>query len=146
MVGGPQCSYRCSLRARWRSSTDGGERSDCPATRRDPGTFRSGCRCLAERNPHNPVVFVNVSDPIGAGFITSLARPGSNFTGVLHYEVGTLGKWLEMLKEIAPTVAHLRCLVTRRAPSITISCGQARRRHNRSRSNLCPLRSECCRC
>ena len=53
-----------------------------------------------------PVVFVNVSDPIGAGFIASLARPGGNFTGVLHYEVGIVGKWLAMLKEIAPRVAR----------------------------------------
>jgi putative tryptophan/tyrosine transport system substrate-binding protein len=53
-----------------------------------------------------PVVFVNVSDPIGAGFIVSLARPGGNFTGVLHYEPGILGKWLAMLKEIAPTVVR----------------------------------------
>jgi putative tryptophan/tyrosine transport system substrate-binding protein len=53
-----------------------------------------------------PVVFVNVSDPIGAGFIVSLARPGGNFTGVLHYEPGIVGKWLAMLKEIAPTVTR----------------------------------------
>lgn len=53
-----------------------------------------------------PVVFVNVSDPVGAGFIVNLARPGGNFTGVLHYEPGILGKWLAMLKEIAPTVVR----------------------------------------
>jgi putative ABC transport system substrate-binding protein len=53
-----------------------------------------------------PVVFVNVSDPIGAGFIVSLSQPGGNFTGVLHYEAGILGKWLAMLKEIAPNVAR----------------------------------------
>lgn len=53
-----------------------------------------------------PVVFVNVSDPIGAGFIISLARPGGNFTGVLHYEAGIVGKWVAMLKEIAPTVVR----------------------------------------
>jgi len=53
-----------------------------------------------------PVVFVNVSDPIGAGFIVSLAQPGGNFTGVLHYEVGILGKWLAMLKEIAPNITR----------------------------------------
>src|SRR5262249_3542153 len=49
-----------------------------------------------------PIVFTNVSDPIGAGFITSLARPGGNLTGVLQYEAGIVGKWLAMLKEIAP--------------------------------------------
>src|SRR5262245_38161417 len=54
-----------------------------------------------------PVVFVNVSDPVGAGFIVSLARPGGNFTGVLHYEPGIVGKWLAMLKEIAPTVVDV---------------------------------------
>jgi ABC-type uncharacterized transport system substrate-binding protein len=54
-----------------------------------------------------PVVFVNVSDPVGAGFIVSLARPGGNFTGVLHYEPGIVGKWLAMLKEIAPTVVRV---------------------------------------
>ena len=54
-----------------------------------------------------PVVFVNVSDPIGAGFIASLARPGGNFTGVLHYEVGIVGKWLAMLKEIVPRLERV---------------------------------------
>ena len=54
-----------------------------------------------------PVVFVNVSDPVGAGFIVSLARPSGNFTGVLHYEPGIVGKWLAMLKEIAPTVVRV---------------------------------------
>jgi putative ABC transport system substrate-binding protein len=54
-----------------------------------------------------PIVFVNVSDPIGEGFITSLARPGGNLTGVLHYEAGIIGKWLAMLKEIAPRTARV---------------------------------------
>ena len=49
-----------------------------------------------------PIVFVNVSDPIGMGFIASLARPGGNVTGVLHYEATIIGKWLAMLREIAP--------------------------------------------
>jgi putative ABC transport system substrate-binding protein len=49
-----------------------------------------------------PIVFANVSDPIGSGFIASLARPGGNLTGLLLYEEGITGKWLAMLKEIAP--------------------------------------------
>jgi putative tryptophan/tyrosine transport system substrate-binding protein len=53
-----------------------------------------------------PIVFVNVSDPIGGGFIASMARPGGNLTGVLHYEAGIAGKWLAMLKEIAPRLAR----------------------------------------
>ena len=54
-----------------------------------------------------PMVFVNVSDPIGSGFVTSLARPGENFTGVLQYEASVVGKWLAMLKEIAPRLERV---------------------------------------
>jgi hypothetical protein len=53
-----------------------------------------------------PIVFTAVSDPIGAGFVASLARPGGNITGMLHYEAGIIGKWLAMLKEIAPRVTR----------------------------------------
>jgi putative ABC transport system substrate-binding protein len=49
-----------------------------------------------------PIVFVSVSDPIGSGLVTSLARPGGNVTGLMLYEEGITGKWLAMLKEIAP--------------------------------------------
>ena len=51
-----------------------------------------------------PIVFVAVSDPIGAGLIASLARPGSNLTGLQNYEATITGKWLAMLREIAPSV------------------------------------------
>jgi putative ABC transport system substrate-binding protein len=53
-----------------------------------------------------PIVFLSVSDPIGAGFVASLARPGGNITGVLLYEAGIIGKWLAMLKEIVPRVTR----------------------------------------
>ena len=53
-----------------------------------------------------PVVFVPSSDPIGAGLVASLAHPGGNVTGVLLYEEGIAGKWLAMLKEIAPGVTR----------------------------------------
>jgi putative ABC transport system substrate-binding protein len=53
-----------------------------------------------------PIVFVNVADPIGAGLIASLARPGGNTTGLLTYEQGIAGKWMQMLKEIAPPLAR----------------------------------------
>jgi putative ABC transport system substrate-binding protein len=49
-----------------------------------------------------PVVFVNVSDPVGAGFVASLARPGGNATGFSMSEHGMSGKWLELLKQVAP--------------------------------------------
>ena len=53
-----------------------------------------------------PIVFVNVSDPVGSGLVASLARPGSNLTGLLMYEASIVGKWLAMLKEIAPRMAR----------------------------------------
>jgi ABC-type uncharacterized transport system substrate-binding protein len=49
-----------------------------------------------------PIVFANVSDPIGAGFVASLARPGGSITGMQLFEASIAGKWLSMLKEIAP--------------------------------------------
>ena len=49
-----------------------------------------------------PIVFVYVSDPVGAGVVASLARPGGNTTGLLLYEESITGKWLRMLKEISP--------------------------------------------
>jgi putative tryptophan/tyrosine transport system substrate-binding protein len=57
-----------------------------------------------------PIVFVNVSDPIGQGFVSSLARPSANLTGVLQYETGIVGKWLGLLKEIAPKIIRVAIL------------------------------------
>ena len=53
-----------------------------------------------------PIVFLGVSDPIDSGFIASLARPGGNLTGLLQYEESITGKWLAMLKEIAPRLVR----------------------------------------
>jgi putative tryptophan/tyrosine transport system substrate-binding protein len=53
-----------------------------------------------------PIVFVGVADPIGSGFITNLARPGSNITGFLLFEASITGKWLAMLRDIAPSLAR----------------------------------------
>jgi putative ABC transport system substrate-binding protein len=57
-----------------------------------------------------PVVFVNVSDPVGAGIVASLARPGGNATGFTLFEFGMSGKWLELLKQIAPGVRRVAVL------------------------------------
>jgi putative ABC transport system substrate-binding protein len=57
-----------------------------------------------------PVVFVNVADPVGAGFVASLARPGLNVTGFLLFEYSISAKWLELLKEIAPGVTRVAVL------------------------------------
>jgi len=53
-----------------------------------------------------PIVFTAVADPVGAGYVDSLARPGGNATGFLVYEYSIAAKWLELLKEIAPRVTR----------------------------------------
>ena len=57
-----------------------------------------------------PIVFVQVADPVGAGFVASLAQPGGNATGFTIYEYGIGAKWLELLKEIAPRVTRVGIL------------------------------------
>jgi putative ABC transport system substrate-binding protein len=54
-----------------------------------------------------PIVFVNVVDPVGAGFVDSLAQPGGNVTGFTTFEYGVSAKWLELLKEIAPQLKRV---------------------------------------
>jgi putative ABC transport system substrate-binding protein len=56
-----------------------------------------------------PILFVNVTDPIGSGFLTSFAKPGGNVTGFINMEPTIAGKWLQLLKEIAPRVT--RCAI-----------------------------------
>jgi len=51
-----------------------------------------------------PIVFANVTDPVASGFVQSLARPGGNTTGFMQFEFGLSGKWLELLKQVAPDV------------------------------------------
>ena len=58
-----------------------------------------------QRESHTiPVVFVSIGDPIGSGFIASLARPGGNFTGLMTFEQSIAGKWFSMLKEVVPQI------------------------------------------
>ena len=54
-----------------------------------------------------PIVFVNVGDPAGSGFVESLARPGGNITGITSFVSSIGGKWLELLKEVAPRAVHV---------------------------------------
>ena len=68
-----------------------------------------------------PVVFVGAADPVGADFVDSLARPGGNATGFSSYEYSMSGKWLELLKEIAPGVKRVAVL---RDPAISAGTGQ----------------------
>jgi len=67
-----------------------------------------------------PIVFVLVNDPVGAGFVASLARPGGNATGFSFVEYGVSGKWLELLKELAPGVTRAAVL---RDPAIATGLG-----------------------
>jgi putative ABC transport system substrate-binding protein len=68
-----------------------------------------------------PIVFVVVVDPVGAGFVASLARPGGNATGFTTFEYGLSGKWLELLKQIAPGITRAAVL---RDPAIASGIGQ----------------------
>jgi putative ABC transport system substrate-binding protein len=76
---------------------------------------------LLEATRAVPIVFANVADPVGAGFVDSMARPGGNATGFVQFEYGLSGKWLELLKEIAPGVTRAAVL---RDPAITGGVGQ----------------------
>ena len=68
-----------------------------------------------------PIVFVNLADPVGAGFIQSLARPGGNATGFTNFEYSMSGKWVELLKQIAPYVTRAAVL---RDPTSAAGIGQ----------------------
>ena len=68
-----------------------------------------------------PIVFAGTIDPVGAGFVDSLARPGGNATGFVLFEYGMGAKWLELLKEIAPNVTRVAVL---RDPAIPAGTGQ----------------------
>jgi len=68
-----------------------------------------------------PIVFAAVIDPVGAGFVASLARPGGNITGFSLFEYGISGKWLALLKELAPSVTRVAVL---RDPALAAGIGQ----------------------
>ena len=68
-----------------------------------------------------PIVFAGVIDPVGAGFVASLSRPGGNTTGFLSFEYSLSGKWLELLKEIAPDLTRVAVL---RDPATAAGIGQ----------------------
>ena len=68
-----------------------------------------------------PIVFLNVTDPVGAGYVARMARPGANATGFAAFEYSLSGKWLELLKEIAPDLTRIAIL---RDPAIAAGIGQ----------------------
>jgi putative ABC transport system substrate-binding protein len=82
---------------------------------------------LKQLNKAVPTVFVQVSDPVGSGFIDSLAHPGANITGFQNFEPAVAGKWLGLLKEVAPALGHAAVTVYRdtAAHSQFLSAAQA---------------------
>ena len=68
-----------------------------------------------------PIVFVNIIDPVGAGFVARLARPGGNTTGFTSFEYSLSGKWLELLKGITPNLTRIAIL---RDPALAAGIGQ----------------------
>jgi putative tryptophan/tyrosine transport system substrate-binding protein len=68
-----------------------------------------------------PIVFANVTDPVGAGFVDSPERPGGNVTGFMPFEYSISGKWVQLLKEIAPRVTHVAVI---RDPASPAAIGQ----------------------
>src|SRR5689334_6908079 len=68
-----------------------------------------------------PIVFVNATDPVGAGFVQSMAHPGGNITGFSNFEYGMSGKWAELLKQVAPKVNRALML---RDPTTAAGIGQ----------------------
>ena len=83
------------------------------------GSVQVGSLLQATRSV--PIVFVIVTDPVGGGFVASLARPGGNATGFMDFEYVLSGKWLELLKQMAPRVTRVAIL---RDPTVPSSIGQ----------------------
>ena len=71
---------------------------------------RPATAALKQQTSTVPIVFVNVVDPVGSGFVASFPRPGGNVTGFILMEPTMAGKWLELLKEIAPRVNRVALL------------------------------------
>jgi putative tryptophan/tyrosine transport system substrate-binding protein len=75
-------------------------------------------KALAREMPTSPIVFVTVSDPIGSGFTTNFARPGGNITGFTVDDAAEGGKWVELLKQIAPATARMTVLFNPAGPPL----------------------------
>ncbi len=73
---------------------------------------------LRQAAPTTPLVFVNISDPIGSGLVSSLAYPGGNITGFTNYELSMGGKWLEILKDIAPRIIRVAAIFNPDNPAL----------------------------
>jgi hypothetical protein len=88
----------------------------------------TGAEAMLKATRTIPIVFAVAPDPVGAGIVERLSRPGGNTTGFVMFEYNLCGKWLELLREIAPTVKHAAVLRGRHA-------GHALRRRGRSQAH-----------
>jgi putative tryptophan/tyrosine transport system substrate-binding protein len=84
-------------------------------------TGNAGMVPLLQATRTIPIVFANVADPVGAGIVETMGRPGGNATGFVQFEYSLSGKWLELLKQIAPSVTRVAVL---RDPDIPSGIGQ----------------------
>ena len=93
----------------------------CASTGRHPCRRNCGHGAAVASDPHcADRVLASLADPVGAGFVESLARPGGNVTGFTAHDYGFSGKWLELLKELAPTVTRAAVI---RDPDISAGIG-----------------------
>jgi putative tryptophan/tyrosine transport system substrate-binding protein len=110
------------IEIRWESAEVGRVQADVAgALSPAPDVIVSGgtvyTRELRQRTGTIPIVFVNVGDPLASGLVQSLAQPGGNVTGFVAVESSTGGKWMELLKEIAPRVKEVLVLVDPQNPT-----------------------------
>src|SRR5262245_3860938 len=84
-------------------------------------TAQVALEALLQTTRDVPIVFNTIADPVGAGYVDTLARPGGNATGFIMFEYSLAGKWLQLLKQIAPNVTRAAVL---RDPSFAAGVGQ----------------------
>jgi putative tryptophan/tyrosine transport system substrate-binding protein len=89
--------------------------------------FNAQVAALSRETRTIPIVFVGASDPIGAGYVATLARPGGNITGFTLFEPSMAGKWLGILKEIDPRIARVALMVN---PETAVLHGTLFRAHS----------------
>jgi putative ABC transport system substrate-binding protein len=70
-----------------------------------------GAAAMKQATQTTPVVFVQVQDPVGGGFVTNLARPEGNLTGFTNFEYSIVGKWLQLLKDVSPAVSRVMPMI-----------------------------------
>jgi ABC-type uncharacterized transport system substrate-binding protein len=113
--------HNVRIEHRWTSDPDRMPASAAELVSRAPDviltTTNSALAAAQEQTASLPIVFVMASDPVGSGFAASHARPGGNVTGFTNFEPSIAGKWLELLKEIAPSIKRAAIIVHPETPA-----------------------------